>query len=165
MPPASKSAPAKKAVPARHAATAAKAAPPTGKIAAGKAKVGKAGTTPDKEPARGKAAVASAAAAKAPSPVKPAPQATVTLKQIAAGLAEGHDLPRQQAESVLAGLVAAVMRNLANGDKVRLTGLGTLQVRDRPARMGRNPATGEAIEIQASRKVTFSAAKELKALV
>ena len=53
----------------------------------------------------------------------------------------------------------------ANGDKIRLTGLGILQVRARPARMGRNPATGESVEIAASRKITFRAAKELKKAV
>ncbi len=66
---------------------------------------------------------------------------------------------------MLAGLVAVTMRHLQNGDKIRLTGLGMLQVRALPARMGRNPATGEAVEIKASRKVAFRAAKELKALV
>jgi len=51
------------------------------------------------------------------------------------------------------------------GDKVRLTGLGILQVRKRAARMGRNPATGEAIKIKASKKIAFRAAKELKEAV
>ena len=46
--------------------------------------------------------------------------------------------------------------------KVRITGLGILQVRARPARMGRNPATGEAIKIKASKKVAFRVAKDLK---
>ncbi len=96
---------------------------------------------------------------------KAAPQATVTLKQIAAELANGHDLPKKQAEEVLADLVTVATRHLRNGDKIRLTGLGILQVRALPARMGRNPATGEAVEIKASRKVAFRAAKELKALV
>ena len=48
------------------------------------------------------------------------------------------------------------------GNKVRITGLGILQVRHRPARMGRNPATGEAIKIKASKKVAFRVAKDLK---
>ena len=46
-----------------------------------------------------------------------------------------------------------------------LTGLGLLHVQDRPARMGRNPGTGEAIEIKASKKIAFRAAKELKEAV
>ncbi|TMJ22261.1 MAG: HU family DNA-binding protein, partial [Alphaproteobacteria bacterium] len=47
-------------------------------------------------------------------------------------------------------------------NKVRVTGLGIFQVRNRPARMGRNPATGEAIKIKASKMVAFRVAKDLK---
>ena len=54
------------------------------------------------------------------------------------------------------------MKHLKKGNKVRITGLGILQVRNRPARMGRNPATGEAIKIKASKKVAFRVAKDLK---
>jgi DNA-binding protein HU-beta len=49
--------------------------------------------------------------------------------------------------------------------RIRLNGLGILQVRKRAARMGRNPATGEAIKIKASKKVAFRVAKELKTSV
>ena len=87
---------------------------------------------------------------------------TVTLKQIAAELAESHEVPRKQAEAMLGDLVAVTARHLKKGDKIRLTGLGILQVRKRAARMGRNPATGEAIKIKASKKIAFRAAKELK---
>ena len=48
------------------------------------------------------------------------------------------------------------------GARIRIGGLGILQVRKRPARMGRNPATGEAIKIKASKKIAFRAAKDLK---
>ena len=91
-----------------------------------------------------------------------AAQATITLKQIAAGLAERHDVPKRHAEALLGDLVAVTTQHLKNGDKVRLTGLGILQVRSLPARMGRNAATGEAIKIKASKKIAFRAAKELK---
>ncbi|MDE1174057.1 MAG: HU family DNA-binding protein [Parvibaculaceae bacterium] len=87
---------------------------------------------------------------------------TITLKQIAAALAEGHELPKKQAETVLNDLVALTVKHLKKGDKVRFTGIGILQVRARAARMGRNPATGEAIKIKASKKIAFRAAKELK---
>jgi DNA-binding protein HU-beta len=103
-------------------------------------------------------------AKKTPS-TKSAPQATFTMKQIAAELAESHDLPKKQAEAVLSDLVTLTTRHLKNGDKIRLTGLGILQVRARPARMGRNPATGEAIKIKASKKIAFRSAKELKEAV
>jgi DNA-binding protein HU-beta len=62
-------------------------------------------------------------------------------------------------------LVTLATRHLKKGDKIRLTGLGILQVRKRAARMGRNPATGEAIEIKASKKIAFRPAKELKEAV
>jgi DNA-binding protein HU-beta len=88
--------------------------------------------------------------------------ATITLKQMAAELAESHDLPKKQAEAVLGDLMTLATRHLQDGDKIRLTGLGILQVQNRPARMGRNPGTGEAIEIKASKKIAFRAAKELK---
>src|SRR3954470_6154571 len=91
-----------------------------------------------------------------------AAQATVTLKHLAAALAEDHDLPKRQAEAMLGDLVALTTRHLKKGDKIRLTGIGILQVRKRAARMGRNPATGEAIKIKASKKVAFRVAKELK---
>jgi DNA-binding protein HU-beta len=96
---------------------------------------------------------------------KAAPQATITLKQMAAELAESHDLPKKQTETVLGDLMTLATRHLKNGDKIRLTGLGILQVLDRPARKGRNPGTGEIIDIKASKKIAFRAAKELKEAV
>jgi DNA-binding protein HU-beta len=62
-------------------------------------------------------------------------------------------------------LVALTTRHLKKGDKIRLNGIGILQVRKRAARMGRNPATGEAIKIKAGKKVAFRVAKELKEAV
>ena len=108
---------------------------------------------------------AAAAAKKAATPAKGAPQMTVTLKHLAAALSDSHDLPKKQTEAVLGDLVTLTTRHLKKGDKIRLTGLGILQVRKRGARMGRNPATGEAIKIKASKKVAFRVAKELKAAV
>ena len=87
---------------------------------------------------------------------------TVTLKHLAASLAEAHQLSKKQSEAVLGDLVSAITRHLKKGDRIRIGGLGILQVRKRAARMGRNPATGEAIQIKASKKVAFRAAKELK---
>jgi DNA-binding protein HU-beta len=94
--------------------------------------------------------------------VKVAPQVTITLKQMAAELAEGHNLSKKVTAAVLTDLVTMAAKHLAKGDKIRLTGLGILQVRALPARMGRNPATGESIKIAASKKVAFRPAKELK---
>lgn len=87
---------------------------------------------------------------------------TVTLRHMATALAESHGLPKKQANDIMNELVAAITKHLKKGARLRLAGLGTLQVRKRAARMGRNPATGEAIKIKASKKVAFRAAKELK---
>ena len=77
-------------------------------------------------------------------------------------MADSHDIAKKQAEVVLGDLVTLATTHLKKGDKIRLTGLGILQVRSRAARMGRNPATGEAIKIKASKKIAFRPAKELK---
>ena len=94
-----------------------------------------------------------------------AAQPTVTLKHLAAGIAEGHDMPKKKSEELLNDLVGMIVKHLKKGDRIRIGGLGILVVRKRAARMGRNPATGEPIKIKASRKVAFRAAKELKEAV
>ena len=66
---------------------------------------------------------------------------------------------------VVNDLVGLITKHLKKGERIRIAGFGILQVRKRPARMGRNPATGEAIKIKASKKVAFRAAKELKLAV
>ena len=104
--------------------------------------------------------MAMAPAKPAAPPKKAAP--TVTLKHLAADLAQSHELSKKQTEAVLGDLVGLVTKHLKKGDRIRIGGLGILVVRKRAARMGRNPATGEAIKIKASKKVAFRAAKELK---
>jgi len=93
---------------------------------------------------------------------RPAPAATVTLKHLSAGLAEKHEMDKKQADTVVADVFKMLVTHLKSGDRLRIGGLGILEVKNRPARMGRNPATGAAIQIQASKKVAFRAAKELK---
>ena len=90
---------------------------------------------------------------------------TVTLKHLAAELAEAHDLSKKQAETILGDLVDRIVKHLKKANRIRMVGLGILQVRHRAARMGRNPATGQPIQIKASKKVAFRAAKELKEAV
>ena len=87
---------------------------------------------------------------------------TVTLRHIATSLAETHELTKKQANAILDDFVNHVTKSLKKGSRIRIGGLGILQVRKRAARMGRNPATGEQIKIKASKKVAFRAAKELK---
>lgn len=106
-------------------------------------------------------AIAKATTAK-PAAKSGAAQTTVTLKHLAAGLADKHDLQKKAAELVLNDMIGMIVKHLKKGDRLRIQGLGILQVRKRPARMGRNPATGEAIKIKASKKVAFRASKDLK---
>jgi DNA-binding protein HU-beta len=96
---------------------------------------------------------------------KAATPATITLKHLAAALAEEHDLSKKAAEAILTDMVGMVAKHLKKGERIRIVGLGILQVRKRAARTGRNPATGEPIQIKASKKVAFRAAKELKEAV
>jgi DNA-binding protein HU-beta len=96
---------------------------------------------------------------------KAATPATITLKHLAAALAEEHDLSKKAAEAILTDMVGKIAKHLKKGERIRIVGLGILQVRKRSARMGRNPATGEPIQIKASKKVAFRAAKELKEAV
>jgi DNA-binding protein HU-beta len=96
---------------------------------------------------------------------KAAAPATITLKHLAAALAEEHDLSKKAAEAILTDMVGKITKHLKKGERIRIVGLGILQVRKRAARTGRNPATGEPIQIKASKKVAFRAAKELKEAV
>ena len=112
-----------------------------------------------------KAAGESKAKARVAAPAKPTPATTVTLRHLSATLAEKHALPKKQADTLLADVFGMVVDHLKAGERVRIGGLGIIEVKDRPARMGRNPATGEPIQVAASRKVAFRAAKELKTAI
>ena len=92
----------------------------------------------------------------------PKPTTIITTKHLAYALAEQHQLTKTQALVVLEDLVGLIIIHLKNGERVKIAELGILQVRNRAARMGRNPRTGEAIEIKASKKIAFRASKELK---
>ena len=93
---------------------------------------------------------------------KAATPATITLKHLAAAIAEDQELSKKQAESILSDMVTMITKHLKKGERIRIVGLGILQVRKRAARMGRNPATGEAIQIKAKRVVKFRVAKAAK---
>jgi DNA-binding protein HU-beta len=86
----------------------------------------------------------------------------VTLKDLAASLAKEHHLSKRVGQDLLGDLVDLITKHLKHGERVRISGLGILQVRKRAARMGRNPATGEPIQIKAGKKVAFRPSKELK---
>lgn len=91
----------------------------------------------------------------------------VTLRHFAEWAVDNHGVPKKQAIEMLTGFVSDIGRVLKKGSKIRISNLGVLQVRirpARPARKGRNPATGEEIQIKASKAtktVAFRAAKAL----
>ncbi len=90
---------------------------------------------------------------------------TVSTRNLATQIAEKHELSQKAANAILEDLIANITKHLKKGARIRLNGLGILVVRKRGPRMGRNPATGEAIKIKASKKVAFRASKELKEAV
>ena len=112
-------------------------------------------------PAKPAAAAKGAAPAKAAAAAKAVKVELITLRQLSAEIGEEHGLSQKQANGVLASTIAAIGEHLKKGARIRIAGLGTLEVRKRAARMGRNPSTGEPIQIKASKKIAFRAAKDL----
>ena len=81
---------------------------------------------------------------------------------LVAKIAEKSGLSKKQAELALGAFIDSVTEALKEGDKVQLVGFGTFEVKERAARTGRNPSTGETIEIPASKTPTFKAGKGLR---
>lgn len=77
-------------------------------------------------------------------------------------VAERSGLTKKDAEKAVNATVESIEEALSKGDKVSLVGFGTFEVRDRAARVGRNPQTGEEIRIAAAKVPTFKAGKSLK---
>jgi DNA-binding protein HU-beta len=77
-------------------------------------------------------------------------------------MADSADISKAAASRAFEGMVAAITEALKEGDQVSLVGFGTFQVKERGARTGRNPQTGAAIDIPASRTPSFKAGKALK---
>jgi DNA-binding protein HU-beta len=87
---------------------------------------------------------------------------TVSKKHFAHALAKQHHLTKKQGREMLEDLICLITRHLKKGEQVKIAGLGILRVRNRAARVGRNPATGEVIQIKASKKVAFRPSLALK---
>lgn len=85
--------------------------------------------------------------------------------ELVAAIAEKTDLTKKDSEAALAAVVDAITEALIKGDKVQLIGFGSFEVKNRAARVGRNPKTKEAIEIPATRVPVFKAGKALKDVV
>ena len=81
---------------------------------------------------------------------------------LVAKIAEKSGLSKKQAELALGAFIDSITEALKAGDKVQLMGFGTFEVKERAARTGRNPSTGETIEIPASKTPSFKAGKGLR---
>ncbi|AXY43332.1 HU family DNA-binding protein [Halomonas alkalicola] len=77
-------------------------------------------------------------------------------------IAASADIPKAAAARALDAMVETVTDSLKKGDSVSLVGFGTFQVKERAARTGRNPQTGQPIEISAAKVPSFKAGKALK---
>lgn len=88
---------------------------------------------------------------------------TVSTSQIIASVADHFtELPKKVTKELLANFLETIESEIVSGLKIRLDKIGVFQVRDRKARKGRNPQTGEEISIPASKKIAFRVAKSLK---
>lgn len=82
--------------------------------------------------------------------------------ELVASMAEKAELTKVDAEKALKAFIDVVTEEMKNGGKVQLVGFGTFEISERAARTGRNPQTGETIEIKASKAPKFKAGKALK---
>jgi|AOMQ01.1.fsa_nt_gi DNA-binding protein HU-beta len=86
----------------------------------------------------------------------------ITKAAFVADLAEAHNMNRQTAQEAVNAVVATLKQTLIDGHDIKLPGLGTFSLKDRAARTGRNPATGESLEIPTKRTVQFKVASDLQ---
>lgn len=89
----------------------------------------------------------------------------MTKTELIAAVAAKAELSKKDAEKAVNSVIDTIAETLKGGDKVQLVGFGTFEVRERAARDGKNPATGETIHIDATKVPAFKAGKALKDLV
>lgn len=83
-------------------------------------------------------------------------------QELISKIAEKADISRKDATAALTALITSITEELKVGEKIAIPNLGTFEVRERAARTGKNPRTGEAVEIAAKRLPAFKSAKALK---
>lgn len=86
----------------------------------------------------------------------------MTKVELIAAVAEKAELSKKDADKAVSATIDAITEGLKSDGKVQLVGFGTFEVRDRAAREGKNPATGEKIQIAATKVPAFKAGKSLK---
>ena len=82
--------------------------------------------------------------------------------ELAAAVAEKTDILKKDSEKLVSAVFEAMTEALENGERIQVLGFGSFEVRERAAHTGRNPQTGEEIELPASRTVQFKTGKFLK---
>lgn len=82
--------------------------------------------------------------------------------ELIAAVAERSGLSKKDSEKAINATIEAITAELSEGGKIQLVGFGTFEVKERPAHTGRNPRTGEPMEVAASRAPQFKAGKTLK---
>ena len=87
---------------------------------------------------------------------------TITKAAFVTDLAETHNMKRQNAQEAVNAVAATLTQTLIDGHGIKLPGLGTLPLKERAGRTGRNPATGESLEIPAKRTVQFKVTSDLQ---
>jgi len=86
----------------------------------------------------------------------------VNKAELISSVAEKTNLTKKDAEKALSAMLESIGEALSTGDKVQLVGFGTFETRERAARKGRNPQTGEEIDIAATKVPVFKAGKQLR---
>ncbi len=86
----------------------------------------------------------------------------INISELATGVARTTGTGKPEAKAAIAAIFEQIAGAAAKGEDVSIAGFGKFVVKDRPERQGRNPATGEAMTIAASKKVSFTPAKGLK---
>jgi DNA-binding protein HU-beta len=89
----------------------------------------------------------------------------MTKTDLIAKVAEATEMTKKDSAKVVDAVLDAIAEALKNGEKVQLLGFGTFMIRERAARKGRNPQTGEEIDIPATKVPAFKASKQLKEAV
>ncbi len=87
---------------------------------------------------------------------------TMTKTELVGAVAEGADIPRKQAEQVVRVVLESIVEALRRDEKVELRGFGSFRTRNRGARTGRNPKTGEKVAVPAKRIPYFRPGKDLR---
>ncbi|TKJ33888.1 integration host factor subunit beta [bacterium (candidate division B38) B3_B38] len=89
----------------------------------------------------------------------------MTKAELIAEVAKAADLPKKDSEVIVSTVLQSIIDALHRGEKIELRGFGSFRLRNRRARMGRNPKTGERVQVPAKRIPYFKPGRELKELI